>query len=719
VSLGSYNNDRNAFVFRVGPSGSRVDGVLSNGTNNDPSWDGVWTVETRIDSLGWTTELRIPLSQLRYATVPPDTTAQWGINFRRDIARYSESVTWAPLDPTVDRTVSLFGSLRNLRDLPSPRRLEVEPYMAGRMARPADGNALQSPTEWTGRVGGDVQYGLTPSTTLQATINPDFGQVEADPSQINLSAFETFFAEKRSFFIQGTDIFDFSLGRRADLLYTRRIGASLPVIGALKLTGRTEGNLVYGAMAATTGDSFSPTRNYGVGRLRQDFGRQSSVGGMVTGFDAPVSDASGRQRSLAGGLDWDLRFADNNYQFQGYTSGTHRRPDSDGPQTGFAMNAEVGRVRGAWTYDAEVTLRDDAFDPNDVGRMRESNFVRVNGGFRHQFNDGQPFGAFQRGSGFLFMGQSWSYRERLDRGLGHFSRISVLTEGFNPISFQTNTDQLFGGYNLFETRGLWPRARPRTFSTELEVRTDTRRDWTVELGVSTKQRSDGGSSWRTNVQGEWNLGSRLKLSTEVGYETEAGAVEWASNEPFKELSAGTWAFEDPSGGEFLPLSDGHDRLGDILSRVPTDPNEEGEYVVPIYGARDTDQLDLTLRSNLTLTQALSVEFFGQLFAARGRYSDFQILRDRDTLEPFEAYPKRHDFATSSFLTNAVLRWEFRPGSELFVVWSQDRLLDEDDPFLRDRRSSSPYDRSPPARLTDAFEDFPANSFIVKLRYVFY
>ena len=143
------------------------------------------------------------------------------------------------------------------------------------------------------------------------------------------------------------------------------------------------------------------------------------------------------------------------------------------------------------------------------------------------------------------------------------------------------------------------------------------------------------------------------------------------------------------------------------------------YYVPLYGTRDTDRTSLTLRFNVAVTRNLSVEFLGQLFAARGRYRDFRILSSRNDFDSFVAYPKRHDFATSSFLTNAVLRWEFRPGSELFVVWSQNRRLSRDDPFFYDQRRSSPYERATMARLTDAFDDFPQNAFIIKLRYMFY
>lgn len=237
-------------------------------------------------------------------------------------------------------------------------------------------------------------------------------------------------------------------------------------------------------------------------------------------------------------------------------------------------------------------------------------------------------------------------------------------------------------------------------------------------------RSDGASSLSGEVDANWNVSARLKLSAEVAYEHERNAVEWASNETFVRQSSSGWAIGESSAppsdlqpDDLVSLDDGHTRLRTILGDVSPAEGEDA-YYVPVYGDRDTDRLNVTLRSNLTLTRTLSLEFFGQLFGARGRYQHFQILSSRDTFDRFAAYPKRHDFATSSFLSNAVVRWEFQPGSELFVVWSQSRSLDRDDPFFYDQQSHSPYTRSTPARLTDAFGDFARNSFIVKLRYLF-
>ncbi|MFB6229814.1 MAG: DUF5916 domain-containing protein [Salinibacter sp.] len=724
VSLDSYFDQKTARTFAVNAAGVQRDGIIQGGGGGrggplDTSWDALWRSEVRITNDGWTVELRIPYSELRFSQANRQT---WGIQFRRRIPRNSEVAEW-PLVPSSERRSSLvaqYGTLTNLRNLDSERTIRVAPYTVGRVRTREDPGAPGTMTaSSTYDAGANIEVGLSSNTTLNATLNPDFGQVEADPAVLNLSAFETFFPERRPFFVQGTDVFDFRLGREANLLYTRRIGGTAPVIGALKLTGRSRSELTYGVMGATTGHDFSPNRSYVVGRLRQDIGSFSSMGAMLTAFDGPTSEY--RRRAFSGGVDWDLRFNENTYQVQGHLSATHRRttaPDAT-PNTGLALSTEIGRIQGNWTYDAGFQLRDDDFNPNDVGRLQRNNFFRVSGFLNHQFNGGQPFGPFQSAEGFVFVEQSWSYRNRLSRGLGFFSRFEMLTDGFRSLSLQLDGDKLFGGFDLFETRGLWPRARPRTAQTEISYGTDTRRSWTLEAEVGAKLRSDGGMTWTTSLNSEWNVGSRLKLSGEVSYEIERDAVEWAANEAFIRRSGGRWAIApSPDADAFTTLETGHDRLNAILPDVPTADDFDDGYHVPVYGARDTERLNFTLRSNLALTRNLSFEFFGQLFAARGRYQDFRILTSPNTFASFSAYPKRHDFATSSFLTNAVLRWEFRPGSELFVVWSQDRRLNRDDPFFR-HQQASPYRRSISGRLTDAFEDLPRNTFIVKLRYTFY
>ena len=723
VSIDSYYDQKTARTFAVNAAGVQRDGVVQGSGGLDPSWDGVWRSDVRITEQGWIAELRIPYAMLRFSTADRQT---WGLQFRRRIPRTSEVLEW-PLVPQSERQsgiVAEFAELTALRDLSAERNLQVAPYTLSRVrTHEASNTPGTRQANSTVDAGADLELGLGPNATLNATVNPDFGQVESDPAVLNLSAFETFFPEKRPFFVQGTDVFDFGLGGGGRLLYTRRIGGDEPVIGAAKVTGRSLNGLAYGVMGATTGEAFTPSRSYVVGRLRQDLAVQSTVGGMLTAYDAPASP--GRQRSVTGGLDWDLRFSDQTYRFYGYLSTTHRRhttPDS-GPSTGYALQTKVGRVRGSWTYDLNFRLLTDTFDPNDVGRLRENNFFRTSGSTTYQFNGGQPIGPFQEANSSLFVGQSWSYQNRLSRGLGFFWNLWGLTDGFQNLSLSVSGDKLFGGYNIFETRGLWARARPRTFSTSVSARTDSRRNWTLQGSLGGNVRSDGKSALSSELSLEWAVSDRVTLSGTASYNRERDALEWAANEPFVRRSANRWAVgesntvpADLSDENLALLSTGHDRLRTILADVaPADG--DNAYYVPVYGDRDTDRLDLTLRSTITLTPDLSIEVFGQLFGARGRYRNFRILSSRDEFDRFAAYPKRHDFASSSFLSNAVLRWEFRPGSELFFVWSQNRSLEQDDPFFFDRRSSSPFDRSPSARLTDAFDDFARNTFIVKLRYL--
>jgi hypothetical protein len=741
VSIDSYLDRQTARTFAVNAAGVQRDGIVRSGSADqrafNTSWDAIWQSDVRITDRGWVAELRIPYDMLRFSEADRQT---WGLQFRRRIPRTGEVLEW-PLVPRSDRQASLvaeYGRLTGLQDLEPDRRVEVSPYVLGRArTREAPDAPGSIESSGTADVGADAEIGLGSNATLNATINPDFGQVESDPSVLNLTAFETFFPEKRPFFIQGTDIFNVPLGlenvrgsvRPTELFYTRRIGAVDPVVGALKLTGRTQGGLSYGVLGATTGPDFTPERGYAVGRAEQQLGARSTVGGIVTAFDGPADPSlEGRRRSLVGGADWDLRFGGGAYRVEGHLTGSHRRTSagSSSPSTGGEVTTEFEKLQGNWTYDAGFRVRTPAYDPNDLGRLRRNNQVRFSSFVRHQFNGGQPIGPFQDLSGFFTVNQSWSYDRGLNRGTEPFLEFQALTDGFRPITLTVDGKNLFGGVDLFETRGLGPRARPTAAISTIRVGTDARRSWQLTPRVSWTARQDEGAAWSAGLDAEWNVGSRLKLSGGLSYDQELGVVEWAANETFVRRGPGDWAIgsesaspSDLEAGDLSALTRGLDPLDAALSDVSTaGTSVDGQptYYVPVYGNRDTERINLTLRSNVALTTDLSFEFFGQLFGARGRYRAFRILSDTDTFDAFDAYPRRHDFARSSFVANAVLRWEFRPGSELFVVWSQDRRLDRDDPFFRDRRASSPYDRPPGQRLTDAFRDVPRNAFLVKLRY---
>lgn len=280
----------------------------------------------------------------------------------------------------------------------------------------------------------------------------------------------------------------------------------------------------------------------------------------------------------------------------------------------------------------------------------------------------------------------------------------------------------FGGYDLYETRGLGPFASPMRFSVRGEVETDTRRDWMVEPEVQATFEEGGGRGYATGLRGEWNVGTRLSLSGNLEVEWEDGVVAWSSNETFQR-TAGGWAVgveAAPPGALGEDDYAAFDDLGllDAVLAGVTPYDAEGRYFVPVFVRRARHArggVDLTLRSSVTFTPALSLQFYGQLFAARGRYGQFQILRDRDTPVPFDAFPKRDDFSFSSFTANMVLRWEYRPGSTFYVVWTHGRAADDRlNPLAP--WGPSPYDVRLNEQVADVWGTFPSNVFLIKLSY---
>ena len=223
VAIDSYNDKRTAFQFGVNPKGVKQDVYRFDNTKQDPDWDAVWDVATSIDEHGWTSECRIPYTQLRFAHADEMT---WGIQFTRNIARKKELVYWALLSSQESGTVSKYGTLRGLKGVVSRWRLEVAPYSLGRLQRATGDpdNPFFMENDPFGTLGMDLKYGLTGNFTLDVTMNPDFGQVEADPARVNLTAFETFFPERRPFFVEGSNIFRLNIGDSDELFHSRRIG---------------------------------------------------------------------------------------------------------------------------------------------------------------------------------------------------------------------------------------------------------------------------------------------------------------------------------------------------------------------------------------------------------------------------------------------------------------------------------------------------------------
>ncbi|HEX5577086.1 MAG TPA: DUF5916 domain-containing protein [Gemmatimonadaceae bacterium] len=366
VSFDSYHDHLSGVIFRLTPAGARRDATISPSGNQDNSWDAIWDGDATVDSLGWSAEFRIPLSQLRYNRNVANPV--WGLQIGRKIARKAELSFFSFTPKSQQGGVNRYGHLTGLGQLPSLRRLELVPYVLAKNENPSASanNPFQKRNEIVPGVGLDVKYGITSNLTLDATFNPDFGQVEVDPAVVNLSAFETFFPERRPFFVEGSSIFSFGDMRSQNnsagysFFHPRRIGRTpqgfvsdpnatfvdapleTTIAGAAKLTGRSRGGWSMGVLDAvtmkeearyrtTSGEDHSvtvePMSNYFVGRLKRDLRQgNSTIGFGLTAVNRslePELESTFRRAAYTGGFDWNHAWSNRTWAFDGNVVFSH------------------------------------------------------------------------------------------------------------------------------------------------------------------------------------------------------------------------------------------------------------------------------------------------------------------------------------------------------------------------------------------------------------
>ncbi len=773
VMIDSYNDDRTAFMFRVNPAGVRVDRLLFDDVDEDQSWDAVWEVATTRDDRGWTAEFRIPLSQLRFSSGAGAQT--WGLNFQRIHFRTGETSYWAPVLPSEQGLVSRFGALADLRGLRPPRQLEVVPYLAASVER-APGDAADPfyrATEASPRLGADLKYGLSSDLTLTATVNPDFGQVEADPAQVNLGGFELFFQERRPFFVEGTDVFSmeprryFSNGR-PDLLYTRRIGRApqrgsfVPdeaeqaagdngtvytdapqqstILGAAKLSGRV-GRVSFGVLNAVTGPEYGsfqaldpdermvlsdraliePTTNYAVGRARATFGR-TLVGGLATSVvrstaDAAIGDLLPAQATVAG-LDVEHPFGDwivNGQVAGSVVTGSERalervqrafprlyqRPDAghltlDTTRTalaGFTGEANLLKTAGEhWLVGVHANATSPGFDSNGLGFQSRAD--QVGGGTVVIYNQNQPQGAFQRWGANVFGGLAWNFAgDRTNTFVG--GNVDGTFRNF--WGFGVNGNAGTRTVDDRGTRGGPLMTDPAGGRLNLNAWTDDRKAVSGYAWTGASRDELGGWFHGAELGVEVRPSSSLSidLSPEVGFSHDVRQYVGAFDAPGLDATFGR------------------------------------RYV---FGTIEQTTVSLNARLNWTFTPTLSLQTYLRPFVSRGDYTSFRQLTEPGQLDlpvygqgagsietltngdGAVSYRVTGDdggtaefddpsFTVRALQGNAVLRWEYRPGSALFVVWQQQRNGFEPDGALRFGRD-----------VRGIFRDTPTNVFLVKLSY---
>ena len=721
VIIDGYHDRRTGIELSVNPAGVKRDYAILNDGEEDESWDGVWDVGTRIDSLGWVAEFRVPLNQLRYPAAPSHT---FGFGIWRDVARFNERYSWPLYTRSKNGLASQLGELAGIDGIPSPRRLEVAPYSVAKTLNEPAGKAFTQKSVAT--IGGDVKYGITSNLTLDATVNPDFGQVEADPSVVNLSAFETFFPEKRPFFLEGQGLFRFDLncndGVCSGLFYSRRIGrnpqlsdtysdvsnpTTTTILGASKLTGRLSNGVSVGVLDAVTQRELAPgnltiepATNYFVGRMQKDF-RQgaSAIGTMVTNVRRKVdrwSRDSLRSNSFAAGLDFRHQFFDRNFEISGYlaesmvqgsasaiarTQGNsvhyYQRPDDhiafDSARTslgGYAAQINLSKRGGGSTlFSTGMQAFSPGFEINDVGFLSRAN--TKNQYLWVQYHQNTPHAFYRYWNINLNEWQNFSWdNTRTDLG-GNVNTHWQLTnsmwlhagEGVNAAATSYCDNCTRGGPALRVQRSTWGWA---------SVEGDPR--WPLIPYLNTSWNfGDGGRSknWSGGPAFNFRFSSRVTGSVSFNYGHNIRAAQFNGN----------------YGVE------GADTTHYTVARL------------------DQTTRSVTTRISVTATPRLSLQVYAAPFATRGNFSDWMEVADaraaqwNDRFRPYDGGdPGAFDF--KQYRSNTVLRWEYRPGSVLYFVWAQDRTLSLSDFDARQARVG----------LGELSALHPANVFLIKGSY---
>jgi len=754
VAIDSYHDRRTAFAFFVNPAGVKMDKYLFDDVNEDESWDAVWEVATARDADGWTAEFRIPFSQLRF---PRRDEHQFGFNVYRVIARRNEEQFWRLPPKNQSGLVSRFGDLIGVEGINPPRRVEVMPYAAasGTLETEEAGNPFRTGTDGRGRAGADLLVGVTSNLTLSATINPDFGQVEADPAIVNLTAFESFFPEKRPFFNEGLDVFRFpiALGDGDDaneqLFYTRRIGRGpqgeaddrggyvddvneTTILGAAKLTGKTPSGWTVGLLGAVTAeehaavvdaagvrfsDPVEPRSVYGVGRLARDFRNgltQVGVFGTVVDRSLPSGLADLRSSAYAGGLKWSHRFHHDTYSIDGWLVGTTVRGSPEAIDQSQRSSARYFQRpdHDYVTYDPTRTSLSGfagqvTFNKNAGNWRFAAGADTRSPGF--EVNDIGYQREADRTIQFTWLNRRWLQPGKIFRRLNvNLNQWSSWSHGGDRYSVGGNLNLNFtflnywGGYfgvnREFEglttgaLRGGPAFIRPGSLNGWGGFYSDERKAFRVGVSGSFS-RGDEGAGWQYWVGPDvsWRAATNVDLSVSPSF--SRGVDGW----------------------QYL---DTQDALGST------------HY---LFGELEQTTVNMTLRANATFTPELSLQVYAQPFVASGDFTTFKQVSDprgdrfADRFDVFEADRlivqngdvgvdldrdgrtdvdlENPDFSYLSFRSNVVLRWEYLLGSTLFLVWQHGRSYDNHDGTFNLGSS-----------LDQLFRSDARNTFVVKLNY---
>jgi hypothetical protein len=742
VGIDSYHDRRTAYAFQLNAAGVQRDMLLFDDSNQDDTWDAVWTGNVAMTQAGWTAEYRIPLSQLRFSS---NEAQAWGFQLVRVIGRTGEQDSWSPWPRSAPQVVSKFGVVDGIDHLRSGRRLELLPYVTGGVDRMPveDGDPINQRYNMRRNLGLDLKYGLGSAFTVSATINPDFGQVEADPSKVNLSANELFFAEKRPFFLEGVDLFKLPI-RNSDsnvegAFYSRRIGAapadpgtdytyikapqSTTIYGAAKLTGKTSSGWSVGMLDAITGQEHAETvtmdpvdgrpqkedpvvaalTNYAIARVKRDLGEgKTSIGMSATAVNRKLDDARlaslVHDQAYTGGLQLEHRWADNAWTANASMLGSwvHGTPEAvaetqkdavhyfqrpgatnvhfDPARTSMSglqakwMIGQLGDTKH-WRFGTGGDLRTSGLELNDAGFQLNSDrmipFVLI------QYHEDSPSEHILNWgtSNDVFWVQTFEPR-LVDYGLEYnanvqFANYWSLSAGGNIDRSKWNLSALRGGRAL--------RTDPGMFN-YINLNTDTRKPLWFSLNGYGSHNFTSGS-----FDGGIDLGATIQARSNV--DVFAGPSLYARNDPMQYVDE---------------VADGAGQSHFVFGRI-----------------HQTD-VAMTLRVNWTFSPHLTLQGYAQPYLSSGHYDELKDVdrpgaaRYADRFHTFTGGESqlvdgtyqinrggtmfsfdRPDFNFRQLRSTLVVRWEYRPGSTLFAIWSHGQTSDAfDDGRLRFGRDLS-------------------------------
>jgi hypothetical protein len=662
IEIDSNGDHTTGYVFGVSPSGAIFDGQLFRDTSQELLWDGVWRSGAVETAEGWTAEVFVPWSTLRFERSASQTI---GLNFVRVINDQQEvdRLSFAPqgVPARVSEAIDWYG----IEDIDGGLNLELQPFISGRflIQRPPD--SLDQSWRALPNAGFDLKYGITGDLTLDVAVNPDFGQAEVDAAVLNLSPFEIYFPEKRRFFLESKEIFE----TRFPLFYSRRVGAApnpgdartttrlidgeqqrgelyrldpfSRVLGSLRMTGQVAPGWVLGVLTAATGPTWGmqrfsngleqrvpvdPYSGWSVLRLRRHFDPQTWVGGIVTNA-ARLGDGA---EATTGGFDYNINFRKR------WIHGAQVIATHDGEKSGMGGSASWTRSgrRTSWNLSGEFLTPRANF--SDLGFMTETNYGR--GGTGLAVFNARPIGQLRELSVSLDVAVASSF-------------AGQLTEKFLMTNWTLETLGLWrvrvfaGGHlpqlDLFETRGNIP--------------------WEVPF------------HWWAGARMWTPRNKRVSASIGGNYGEQAGRP---GPDVFLDL-------------EFRPI----DRLQIIFGGAwngsfgrPRWVAEREADAVPIFGRAEILTTNANLRLTLAITPTLSMTSFNQLFYSAAHHTEFLELRAPDLLVPIAADPwlGTTDRGLTSLVSNSILRWEYLPGSFLFVAYTHRSALSQTDGVIRYR-----------------------------------